>query len=405
MKSLNTLKFLFVIVSIVFLSLSCKENPSSSDVDLGISPVSNADARSSYTYSKTDILVDYSPLSGTYWNFSQPEGPPEGLLWDAIAYLDSNGEGLTDVFMGTGAYLSHDEVACVLFINDGSGNFTPSTAEFNDNMPPATHARKSIVSDFTNNGLLDILVLDHGYDSDPFPGSNPKLILQNSVGSFSWSKLTDQTGFHHAGAAADIDNDGDIDIFIAGLDPFFYVNDSSGNFTKTDDRFDHSIDKIFAAELIDVDKDGFIDLLVGAHEQDGDETSIYWGNSNGSYNSSLRTILPAFTNFGTILDIEAEDVEGDGDRDLIIQRVGGGNDNFYAGGKIQLLIHDGNRGFTDKTQQFENPDDDFASWNTAWLRGQDIDSDGDIDFFFDDRNMGVVYINDGNGNFTQTYSE
>ncbi len=28
-------------------------------------------------------------------------------------------------------------------------------------------------------------------------------------------------------------------------------------------------------------KDGFLDLLVGAHERDGDQTSVYWGSSDG----------------------------------------------------------------------------------------------------------------------------
>ena len=133
-------------------------------------------------------------------------------------------------------------------------------------MPPATHARKTLVADFNGDALMDMFVLDHGFDSSPFPGSDPKLIIQNTAGSFTWSKLTDQTGFHHGGAAADIDNDGDIDVFVGGFEPFFFINDGSAGFTKVDDRFDGSIGKVFAAELIDVDEDGFVDLLLGAHE-------------------------------------------------------------------------------------------------------------------------------------------
>lgn len=360
-------------------------------VNLGISASLNADANSSYENAKTDIHISNNSLL-------RPAGT--GNLADAVAYLDADGDGDTDVFMATGQFGEIDEVDCILFINDGAGNFTSSTAEFADNMPPAVHARKSIVSDFDNNGLQDVFVFDHGFDFDPFPGEQPKLILQNSVGSFTWSKLTDQTGFHHGGAAADIDNDGDIDIFVGGKDPFFFINDGNANFTKVDDRFDDSISKVFSAELIDVDKDGFVDLFVAAHEQDGDDTTIYWGSSTGSYGIALSTVLPAFINYGTVLDFEAEDFDGDGDRDIIVNRTGGGNSNFYIGRRMQLLLSDGARGFVDATSQIDNPGLDSDSW-FPWLRAEDTDNDGDIDIIPDDSSKGFSYINDGNGQFTK----
>ncbi|NNL01890.1 MAG: VCBS repeat-containing protein, partial [Eudoraea sp.] len=318
-----------------------------------------------------------------------------------IAYLDANGDGVTDIFMATGEYLLEGEVNSILAINDGQGNFTSSTSEFGDNMPPATHARKSIVFDYNNDGLDDVFVFDHGYDSNPFPGSNPKLIIQNSPGSFSWSKLTDQTGFHHGGAAADIDNDGDIDIFVGGFEPFFYINSDGNSLTKTDNLFDNSINKVFSAELIDVDADGYVDLIVGAHEQDGDNTSVYWGSSSGTYGSSSRTIVPELPNYGTVLDFEAEDVDGDNDRDLIINRTGGGNNNFYNGRRVQLLLNNGGRQFVDATNQIDDPGLDTDIW-FPWLRAQDVDSDGDIDIIPDDAGYGFSYLNDGSGNFVKT---
>lgn len=382
---------LMIIVLIAIIS-SCSSNESEKPTEnINIPAVTNADAGSSYSNSKTDILVDY---------YSIPSGTNSGDLRDAIAYLDANNDGKTDVFMATGKYLLQGEVNSFLSLNNGSGNFTNSTSEFNNSMPPATHARKSIVCDFDGNGLKDILVFDHGYDSNPFPGSNPKLIMQKTAGSFTWSKLP-EVGFFHGGAGADIDNDGDIDVFVGGFDPFFYINDGKGNFTKVTNRFDNSIDKVFTAELIDVDKDGYVDLLVGAHEQEGDKTSIYWGNNKGTYSSKLRTLLPAFNRYGTVLDFEAEDIDKDGDRDVIVNRTGGGNSNFYIGRKIQLLINGGNRQFTDATNKIDNPGTDSDAW-FPWLRAQDIDNDGDIDLFPDNLNVGFKYINDGSGNFTKT---
>ena len=252
-------------------------------------------------------------------------------------------------------------------------------------------------------------MLDHGFDSDPFPGNVPKLIIQNTAGSFTWSKLTDQTGFHHGGAAADIDNDGDIDVFVGGHEPFFYVNDGSAGFTKVDDRFDGSIGRVFAAELIDVDEDGFVDLLVGAHERDGDtRRPLYWGSTTGSYGSTLRTILPPMTSFGAVLDFEAEDFDGDGNRDLVLNRTRDGDDGagsgFYQGRRMQLLMQDGNRGFTDVTSsQVDDPGTNTDGW-FPWLRARDIDSDGDIDIVPDNASLGFFYLNDGSGGFTKTAS-
>jgi len=185
------------------------------------------------------------------------------------------------------------------------------------------------------------------------------------------------------------------------LEPFFYINDGNANFEKVDDRFDKSISKIFTTELIDLDEDGFLDLLVGAQENDGDITSIYWGSSTGSYNSGLRTIISNFINYGTVLDFDAEDVDNDGDRDLIINRTGGGNNNFYIGRKVQLLLNNGSREFTDSTNKIDNPGLDSDVW-FPWLRAQDIDNDGDVDIFPDDLAVGFKYVNDGNGNFTKT---
>ncbi|MFT5113800.1 MAG: hypothetical protein ACI8P9_003132 [Parasphingorhabdus sp.] len=394
------LKKAFLAFAITFSLAGCGIESSSSEaasvVDLDTSPSSAADARSSYENSKANIIIRYSAL---------PRPAGTGDLSDAIAYLDADGDGDTDVFLATGEYLLDGEVNSVLALNDGVGNFTSSTAEFGDSMPPATHARKSIVSDFNNDSLQDILVFDHGFDSDPFPGSQPKLIIQNSVGSFSWSKLTDQTGFHHGGAAADIDNDGDIDIFVGGNDPFFYVNDGTSNFTKADDRFNGSIERVFTAELIDVDLDGFVDLLVGAHERDGDQTSIYWGSSTGSYSSDLRTVIPTVEFFGVILDFDAEDIDSDGDRDLIINRTRDGDDGdgkgFYQGRTIQLLVNNEERSFADVTAtNIDLPGGDDESW-FPWVRAQDIDSDDDIDFGPDNADRGFFYENDGSGVFTR----
>lgn len=358
-----------------------------------IIPSDNADHMSSYENSKTSIYINYADL------------PIDGaMLKDAIAYLDADGDGDIDVFMGTGEYLLQGEVDSVLSINDGTENFTASTSEFSDNMPPATHARKTLVSDFNGDGLKDMLIIDHGFDADPFPGSQVKLIMQDSLGTFSWSKLP-EVGFFHGGAAADIDNDGDIDIFITDAVSFFYINDGNANFAKVETLFDGS-EQVSIAELIDVDKDGFVDLLTGDNERFGENTSIFWGNSTGKYGVSNRTILPSMPPMGAISDFDVEDIDGDGDRDLVLNRTRDGDDGgelvYGVGRTTQILRNDGNRNFIDITStNIDNPGGDTDQW-FPWLRVQDFDGDGDMDIRPDNAALGFEYINDGTGNFIKT---
>ena len=80
---------IILLISIIIISCSKDDNPTSSQENLNISPSSNADAGSSYMNSKTDIHVE---------NFGLPSGANSGSLRDAISYLDANGDGFTDVF-------------------------------------------------------------------------------------------------------------------------------------------------------------------------------------------------------------------------------------------------------------------------------------------------------------------
>lgn len=382
---------------LVFVAACGETTTAPEPVERGITPSANADAGSSYQNTLTDAWIAYSSL---------PRPATGGMtLGDAIGYLDADGDGDTDVFMATGEYLSQGDHDSELFLNDGSYTFTYDVGPFGGVAPPATHARKSLVADFDGNGLADVFILDHGFDNPPFPGNEPKLVMQDAPGSFSWQRLTDQTGFHHGGAAGDFDNDGDIDVFVGGFDPFFFLNDGSGAFTKVDDRWDASMAKVFSAELIDVDQDGFLDLLVGAHERDGDQTAVYWGGSTGAYSAADRTLMPQVAQLGAVLDFDAADVDGDGDRDLILNRTRDGDDGaaggFYSGRITQLILNDGNRGFSDATSRIDAPGTGSDQW-FPWLRTVDLNQDGDLDIVPDNADVGYVWVNDGAGMFTRT---
>ena len=63
----------------------------------------------------------------------------------------------------------------------------------------------------------------------------------------------------------------------------------------------------------------------------------------------------------TGIPVYAEDIDNDGDIDLILNRTGG-LDNFYQGIRVQLLTNEGNRMFVDATANIDNPGNASGDW-------------------------------------------
>lgn len=316
----------------------------------------------------------------------------------AIAYADFNNDGYEDVFISSGDG-SQNATPVEMYLNDGFDNFTLANDIFVGGFPAAIHPRKALTGDFNGDGLPDIFIICTGYDQPPFPGEHPLLILSTPNGLQNVTDLDDYVGYQHGGATADIDADQDLDIFVTDTaQPFFLINDGLGNFSyETQQVPDDQNYSIYTAELIDIDSDGFYDLLVAGHEHDGMPTTIYWGSNTHAYTSSDKTILPAVVGQGTVVDIDAEDIDNDGDRDVVVTRTGGGQDNFYVGFFIQIIINQGGRLFNDETNQriSTGTGDNWIDW----IRLQDYDNDGDIDIIVDDDDRNLVWLNDGEGNF------
>jgi len=377
--------------------VACGDSNSSSGGDtaetlnLNISANPNVDLTSSYTLHKTTLYVDYNAIT-TQTGFKL-----------AIAYADINHDGKIDVFLSAGDATTNRTPVQVL-MNNGSNIFSAQTASVITNVEPGVvHPRKALTGDYNGDGWPDVFVIGHGYDQPPFPGEYPLLFLSNGNGTLRYvSGFESLVGFHHGGASADIDADGDIDIFVADNNaPFFLINDGHGNLTKDTSRLTTEINgkPFFTAELIDIDKDGYVDLIVGGHEHEGMPTTIYWGSSSGTYKPANKTVLPAVSGWGVVLDFAVEDINGDGLKDLIINRTG--STNFYVGRYIQILRQTAIRHFSDETASRLTMYTTL-SW-FPWLRVQDIDGDGYPDIFIDDKRFcsgQCAWRNNGSGIFS-----
>ena len=208
-----------------------------------------------------------------------------------------------------------------------------------------------------------------------------------------------------------------MDIFIIGSpsekNAVFLINNGNGNFTYStefiEDRY-WEAGGYYTVEFIDIDLDGYQDLIIGGHY--GNEQSsnpweyapptILWGNSYGKYFEELSTILPTVENFKIAIDFDAEDIDNDGDRDLIINRVSDetGVYGFYDRHYIQILENQGDQTFIDKSAE-KISDNSGEGWR-EWVHLQDLDNDGDIDIYYEGNDgPHFKWINNGQGVFSK----
>ncbi|KIG17380.1 hypothetical protein DB30_03299 [Enhygromyxa salina] len=317
----------------------------------------------------------------------------QGCWTNHLRVTDLDGDGDLDILLANYAdFFSGDASPqpLVLYINDGSGNFTNNSAAALGNY--AGNVRMVAVGDVDGDGAPDLYAPDGA-------GGPHVLFMNDGAGVFTDEADLRLPNSYPMGAAArmgDVDGDGDLDIFAADGyasdgPPFghIYINDGTGMFEELAGAIPASISgsDIDEVEFFDADRDFDLDLIVNAHT--GGTGALWLNDGSGTFTSQTSIDPPATSNFH--YNVAPCDVDGDGDLDLWIDNIGGG---FTE----QLLINDGAGNFSDETgaRVTGNPGEDDNGVICV-----DIDDDGDFD--------GVVISlgtperlleNDGNGNFT-----
>lgn len=311
-----------------------------------------------------------------------------------ISAEDVNSDGYTDLVLG-GLNVpwepqSDGELGLIL-LNTGNNTFVVAEGD----RPVTVHPREVLTADFDGNGHTDIFIADHGYDTGDFPGFRNELML-NMGDSFvsANDRLPDIPDFSHNAAVGDIDNDGDIDIFVNNNPfnienelPYFLINDGSAQFALDRQRLPQSVGTVagdqwsWSAEISDVDNDGFEDLILGRRGDGLSEPSrIYWNDGQGQFSDSQTTYLPDFQNFAAngayeIIEIFAVDFDRDGDNDLLLSAY----DVNFAGMGVQVIRNNSNRVFSDATTACMagvTQDPDASRQTTFFFRSMDVNFDG-----------------------------
>ena len=242
----------------------------------------------------------------------------------AMAVGDVNGDGLDDVYMGGGAGQKKQ-----LFVQQASGQFKESTqADFN--LDQTTENTDAIFFDADGDKDLDLFVVTGSNEFEiNAPELHDLLYLNDGKGNFK-RDLRFPTIFENGSCvtAADMDHDGDIDLFVGsrmlstkyGMSPSsnLYINDGTGGFKNYSKRFMPEIGElgmVTDAEWTDVNRDGYADLVI-AQDWGG---IVVFKNERGRKLVKQEMVPGSEGLWGSL---KPADIDGDGDMDFVAGNFG-----------------------------------------------------------------------------------
>ena len=208
-----------------------------------------------------------------------------------------------------------------VYRNNLDGTFTDATSSFA--LAGGGDARDAVFGDFDGDGRVDIFIASA-------TGSN--VLLRNG----SPQRLTDVTpasglaGSSGSGAAAagDYNNDGSLDLFVAGAngsESQLWLNKGNASFTR-DTRSSQAMQGLrftagLATAFIDYDNDGWLDLLVAgtpvARSNSPAGVVLLRNDRTGRF-VDRSAVVPNPVRAAGATGIALSDVDDDGDQDLLL---------------------------------------------------------------------------------------
>lgn len=332
----------------------------------------NNDLLSVNLFQKEEHSLDYVHKENRYIDFNKNRllhhmmSTPGPILTTA----DFDGDGIDDLYIPG---VKDAESSLFMGTKDGFNqnlNFSLENEEEKETI-------KALVVDVDNDGDLDLYQGNGGVEFSRFSQTlGDHLYINDGTGKFtlSTSELPTATDFFNTGAvaASDLDGDGDQDLFVGERvvnDAYgvpgsghILINDGTGVFKdKTPD---------IAAELINI---GMItDAVFNDIDNDGDEDLIITGefmgielfiNSNGTFKRAENNQLSDLK--GWWYALEVVDVNGDGLMDIVAGNHGL-NSRFRASetNPIRLYVKDfDNNGALDPIMSFKAEDGKFYPYD------------------------------------------
>lgn len=349
-----------------------------------------------------------------------------GMTWVG----DLNGDGYSDLIIPGASYPNNGNTPQqgYVFVGDNKGNFIPlSSINFPISALKTVHPREIVTADFNNDGISDIFIASHGYDTDPFPGEQNKLFLSRKDGTWydETGSLPQISDFSHSATIGDINGDGWKDIFVGNLGggdrsiqtSYTLINDGTGHFTKSTDVIPTLPGQVLSFEyngytaslFADLNGDSRDELIVGTMGGNSTNGSKILWNTGAGFNNSNVTNFPSGHQSGSDFitgDLCTLDINNDGLLDIVALSTA--NNPFYQGAYVDVYINKGNKVFENATQQTIGASATHVNGNwSVFLTKLDANNDGLVDIALSqyngpsqtDSDALFLLLNKGNGLF------
>ena len=211
----------------------------------------------------------------------------------------------------------------------------------------------------------------------------------------------------------DVDADNDVDLYITSggseykqgnelLKDRLYINNGLGEFTKNGYALPNIYESTICVKSSDIDNDGDLDLFIGTRLTSGKygfpASSYILINDKGNYTMASNKVAVDLINIGMVTDAVFTDIDKDGDDDLMI-----------VGEWMEVKVLENNNGiFKSNSEKFDLNNTRGLWWS---ITASDLDNDGDDDYIIG--NLGLnnkfkateehpfkVYANDFDNNGT-----
>jgi hypothetical protein len=330
---------------------------------------------------------------------------------------DYNNDGFMDVFITRGGWQADaGQHRRSLLRNNGDGTFSDVSHEAGVALPTFP-SQASAWADYDNDGDVDVYVGSETSARIP-PGQGFPAQLYRNNGDGTFTDVAQEAGVTNDRMAkgvawGDYDNDGDPDLYVSNIGPNrLYRNNGDGSFADVaaEVKVMEPSGRSFAPWFFDYNNDGWLDLFVAGYDTNVVEVAndymgrpfkaerprLYRNDGQGGFEDVTeaaglkRALLPMGSNFG--------DMDNDGWLDFYL---GTGDPNFQTLMPNVMFWNEGGQRFLDVTQ---------AAAVGHLPKGHgiafgDLDNDGDQDIYLQaggfvtgDTSPNALFENPGAGN-------
>ena len=209
----------------------------------------------------------------------------ETLASRSINWIDYDGDGDSDLFV-----TNEDNATNSLFRNDGPNNFTQITGL--SITQSGKNSAGSSWADVDNDGDFDLFIANWGGQTNQlFINDNGTFVEQTS------SAIAAETGSSFGSAFADVDNDGDLDLLVCNA--YFtgqttnslFINDGNGNFSKdTSSSLANHQGNTFGCAFGDYNNDGWLDVILANTLNENQSNSLFKNTGSGNNWIKIRCV-------------------------------------------------------------------------------------------------------------------